>query len=69
MSDQRVIGKMGRVTGEIVPGRIGEVVIPIRGGSEVFLARCDDERTIRVGARVVVTEYLPPRTVIVSPES
>jgi hypothetical protein len=69
MSDQRVIGKMGRVTGEIVPGRIGEVVIPIRGASEVFLARCDDERTIRVGARIVVTEYLPPRTVIVSPES
>ncbi|HEY2475403.1 MAG TPA: hypothetical protein VGI19_11455 [Candidatus Cybelea sp.] len=69
MSDQRVVGKTGRVTGEILPGRIGEVMIPIRGASEAFLARCDDELTIRVGALVVVTEYLPPRTVIVSPEN
>lgn len=69
MSDQRVVGKTGRVTGEILPGRLGEVVIPIRGSSEAFLARCDDQCTIRVGALVVVTEYLPPRTVIVSPES
>lgn len=66
MSDQRVVGKMGRVTGAIVPGGIGEVTIPIRGSSEAFLARCDDELTIPVGALVVVTEYMPPRTVIVS---
>lgn len=69
MSDHRVVGKTGRVTGAIVPGGLGEVTIPIRGTSEAFLARCDDELTIPLGARVVVTEYMPPRTVIVAPES
>lgn len=66
MSDHRVVGKIGRVTGAIKPGKLGEVMIPVRGGSEAFLARTDDEEPIAVGARIVVTEYLPPRTVIVS---
>jgi hypothetical protein len=66
MSDQRVVGKIGRVTGAIVPGGVGEVMIPIRGGSEAFLARTDEVKSLAVGARVVVVEYLPPRTVVVS---
>lgn len=69
MSDQRVVGKVGRVTGEIGPGLVGEVTIPIRGSSEAFLARSDGSETIPVGARVVVVEYLPPRTVIIAPEA
>ncbi|HZZ00819.1 MAG TPA: hypothetical protein VFE36_14740 [Candidatus Baltobacteraceae bacterium] len=68
MSDHRVVGKVGRVTGEIAPGHLGEVTIPIRGSSEAFLARCDGNQTVAVGARVLVLEYLPPRTVIISPE-
>lgn len=68
MSDQRVVGKVGRVTGEIGPGLVGEVTIPIRGSSEAFLARSDGNQIIHVGARVVVVEYLPPRTVIIAPE-
>jgi len=68
MSDQRVVGKVGRITGAVRPGRVGEVMIPIRGTSEAFLARSDHDREIPVGTRVVVLEYLPPRTVIVSSE-
>ena len=65
MSDHQVVGKIGRVTGKVAPGATGEVMIPVRGGSEAFLARCDGEGSIAVGSRVLVVEYHPPRTVIV----
>jgi hypothetical protein len=65
MSDHRVVGKIGRVTGSVKPGAIGEVMIPVRGGSEAFLARADGEAIIPAGARVVIVEYHPPRTVVV----
>ncbi|HEX2374788.1 MAG TPA: hypothetical protein VHO93_12480 [Actinomycetota bacterium] len=68
MADQRVIGKVGRVTGTIAPERVGEVMIPIRGGSEAFNAYASETAdTISTGTRVVVIEYFPPRTVVVSP--
>jgi hypothetical protein len=65
MSDHQVVGKIGRVTGTIRPGKLGEVMIPVRGGSEAFLARSDGGNDIPAGARVVVVEYHPPRTVII----
>ena len=68
MADQRMIGKAGRVTGTIAPDRVGEVMIPVRGGTEHFHAyAADGEDTITRGSRVVVVEYLPPRSVIVAP--
>ena len=68
LADQQVIGKVGRVTGTIGPQRVGEVMIPIRGGSEAFNAyAAEAEDTIATGTRVVVIEYFPPRTVVVSP--
>jgi hypothetical protein len=67
LADQKMIGRVGRVTGTIAPGRIGEVMIPIRGGSEAFHAYAtDSDDTIPPGTRVVVVEYYPPRTVVVS---
>jgi hypothetical protein len=67
LADQQVIGKVGRVTGKIAPGHIGEVMVPIRGGSEAFHAYATDSNdTIPPGTRVVVIEYFPPRTVVVS---
>jgi membrane protein implicated in regulation of membrane protease activity len=68
VGDQQMVGKVGRVTGDIVPGRIGEVMVAIRGGSEAFHAHSvDPDESIRRGTRVVVVEYYPPRTVMVSP--
>ena len=68
LADQQVIGKVGRVTGTIGPERVGEVMIPIRGGSEAFNAYAANTKdTISTGTRVVVIEYFPPRTVVVSP--
>jgi hypothetical protein len=63
-----MVGKVGRVTGTIGPGRLGEVMVPVRGGSEAFNAySADPEDTLQPGTRVVVVEYYPPRTVVVSP--
>ena len=68
MADERMIGKVGRVTATVAPGDVGEVMVPVRGGSEAFHAySSDSDETIRVGTRVVVVEYFVPRTVIVSP--
>lgn len=67
MADQEMIGKVGRVTGTIGPDRIGEVMVPVRGGSEAFHAYATDTTTtIRTGTRVVVIEYFAPRTVVVA---
>jgi len=67
MADQKVVGKMGRVTGRIGPDRLGEVMIPIRGGTEAFHAYAVDRGDeIIVGHEVVVVEYHPPRTVVVT---
>lgn len=66
--DEDVIGKVGRVTGKIGPGETGEVILSVRGGSEAFHAySVDRAESIDVGARVIVIEYYPPRTVAVSP--
>jgi hypothetical protein len=68
VQDQGMIGRIGRVTGGIGPGRLGEVMIAVRGGSEAFNAYASDpEETIGKGTRIVVVEYFPPRTVVVSP--
>ena len=42
-------------------------MLPVRGGSEAYYAYADDPReSIEEGARVIVIEHEPPRTVIVS---
>jgi hypothetical protein len=67
VSDQRMVGKVGRCTGSIGPGKLGEVMVPIRGGSEAFHAYATEKDTvIEPGTRIVVVEYHPPRTVVVT---
>lgn len=68
MADQRMVGKTGRVTGRIGPDRLGEVMISVRGGTEAFHAYATDRADeIRPGTQIVVVDYLPPRTVVVTP--
>jgi hypothetical protein len=62
-----MVGKIGRVTGTVEAGHLGEVMVSVRGGSEAFHAYGSDDSTIKVGTRVVVVEYFPPRTVVVAP--
>jgi hypothetical protein len=66
-ADTSVIGKVGRVTGRVARGSVGEVMVGVRGGSEAFFAYpYDATETFDVGDRVVVVEYEPPRTVLIS---
>ena len=68
MADQQMVGKVGRLTGACTPTGLGEVMIPVRGGTEHFHAYAADRaQEIPTGTRVVVVEYHPHRTVVVSP--
>jgi hypothetical protein len=67
MVEEEMVGRVGRVTARIAPDSLGEVMIAVRGGSEAFLATASDPgQTLGKGTRVVVIEYFPPRTVVVS---
>ena len=66
-ADHQLIGKVGRICGSIAPGEMGEVMVPVRGGSEAYYAyAADPAESIPEGTRVLVIEHEPPRTVIVS---
>lgn len=67
MADHVVVGKIGRVTDRIWPGRLGAVLISIRGGTEEFYARSAPGVSIAAGEMVKVTSYTPPRSVDVEP--
>ncbi|MGW0706389.1 hypothetical protein ACWD4G_10565 [Streptomyces sp. NPDC002643] len=67
MDEASMVGLMGRVTGAVGPGLVGEVIIRVRGGAEHFLAYpATAKDRIEPGTLVMVMEYLPPRTVYVS---
>jgi membrane protein implicated in regulation of membrane protease activity len=63
--DQELVGTIGRVTLSIPSNRAGEVVLPVRGGTEAFSALCDEP--VAKNTRVVVVECLSGRTVMVTP--
>lgn len=63
-----VVGKLARVTADITPHHLGEVLIEVRAGTERFLASAaDKEATIRKHTQVLVVGSLGGRTVEVSP--
>ncbi|MER5178335.1 hypothetical protein ABT009_08180 [Streptomyces sp. NPDC002896] len=62
-----MIGLMGRVTGTVGPGLVGEVIVRVRGGAEHFLAYpASGKDRIETGTVVMIVEHLPPRTVYVT---
>ncbi|MFJ6572427.1 hypothetical protein ACIQNU_33970 [Streptomyces sp. NPDC091292] len=68
MGEPSMVGLMGRVTGTIGPGLVGEVIVRIRGGAEHFLAYpASGQERIETGTVVMIVEHLPPRTVYVAP--
>jgi membrane-bound ClpP family serine protease len=64
-TDAELIGQIGYVTVPIPAGGFGEVMVPVRGGTEAFAAWSDE--AIAKHARVVVVEERSGRTVTVSP--
>ena len=64
--DRSLTGKIGRVTGRIGPGTIGEVMLPYLGVTNSFLAVPFDMTSIfAVGDEVLVIYFEPPQTVYV----
>lgn len=61
---QDLLGSVGRVTVSIPQGGLGEVLLPVRGGSETFAAVSDEP--IPRHSRIVVLECLSARSVIVA---
>jgi hypothetical protein len=61
---ESLLGKVGRVTVSIPPKGPGEVLLPVRGGSEAFAAWSDEP--IARHTRVVVVESLSARSVFVT---
>ena len=59
------IGKVGRVTVSIPAGGPGEVLLPVRGGTEAFAAWSDEP--VARHRRIVVVESLSARSVFVTP--
>lgn len=65
-ADRSLTGRIGRVTGRIGPGTIGEVMLPFRGGTSAFHAHpFHRDRVFAVGERVLVIFFKPPQTVYV----
>ncbi|WP_285243159.1 hypothetical protein [Pseudarthrobacter sp. fls2-241-R2A-127] len=64
--DRSLTGRIGRVTGRIGPGTIGEVMLPYLGGIMAFHAYPYDKTSgFAVGEEVLVIYYEPPQTVYV----
>ena len=62
---ESLLGKVGRVTVSIPAGGPGEVMLPVRGGTEAFAALSDEP--IARHTRIVVVEALSGRSVFVTP--
>jgi hypothetical protein len=64
-AEQSVVGAVGRVTVPIPADGPGEVLLPVRGGTEAFAAWSD--QPIEKHTRVLVIECTSARSVVVTP--
>lgn len=64
-AEESLLGKVGRVTVSIPEGGPGEVLLPVRGGTEAFAAWSDEPITRH--RRIVVVEAISARSVFVTP--
>jgi hypothetical protein len=62
---ESLVGTTGRVTVSIPVNGPGEVLLPVRGGSEAFAAWSDEP--IPRHSRVIVVDALSARSVLVTP--
>jgi hypothetical protein len=64
-AEESLLGKIGRVTVSIPADGPGEVLLPVRGGTEAFAAWSDEP--IMRHRRVVVVDSISSRSVFVTP--
>lgn len=60
-----LVGRIGRVTVPIPAAGPGEVMVPVRGGTEAYAAWADEP--VQKHRAVVVVEVRSPRSVTVTP--
>lgn len=63
--DQDLMGTIGYVSVPITLTKPGEVILPVRGGTEAFTAFSDEP--VAKNARVIVVEARSARSVTVTP--
>jgi hypothetical protein len=68
-ADDVLLGKTGIVTAQVGPGKAGEIRIPIRGGTQDYIAcaQAGFTQTMEVNSRAEVVAFMPPNTVYVEP--
>jgi hypothetical protein len=66
-AEEALLGKIGRVIVSIPASGPGEVLLPVRGGTEAFAAWSDEP--VPRHSRVVVVECMSARSVFVTPFS
>jgi hypothetical protein len=66
-AEETLLGKIGRVIVSIPVNGPGEVLLPVRGGTEAFAAWSDEP--VPRHSRVVVVECMSARSVFVTPFS
>jgi len=64
-AEDSLVGAIGRVTVPIPATGPGEVLVPVRGGTEAFAAWSD--KPIAKDTRVLVVECTSARSVVVTP--
>jgi membrane protein implicated in regulation of membrane protease activity len=64
-TDEPIVGKLGTVTHPISAGLPGEIVVHIRGGTEIYVAYCEED--VPEQASVLVVAQRSARTVEVTP--
>ncbi|GAA1258132.1 hypothetical protein GCM10009665_55480 [Kitasatospora nipponensis] len=64
-ADQSPVGAVGRITVPVPPDGPGEVMVPVRGGTEAYAAWSD--RPLARHTEVLVVEQTSPRSVVVVP--
>lgn len=65
-----LIGVRGFVTTTIPAGGLGEVRLPVRGGTDTYGAYAVVRSVpVPTGTGVVVVEVFPPRTLVVQPDA
>jgi hypothetical protein len=63
--DEPIVGKLGIVSHAISPGKPGEIIVHIRGGTETYIAYADVELPRQ--SEVLVIGQRSARTVEVTP--
>ncbi len=68
-ADDVLLGKTGIVTAKVATGKAGEIRLPVRGGTQDYIACAPDgfTGTIEVNAAAEVVAFAPPNTVYVRP--